>query len=288
MRMRVERVVAVDWSGAKAESGQRRHIWTADVWLSRVDGALMLTGGRTRDEVVQWLVGEAEKTPGMVVGLDFAFSYPAWFVREECGCAEVGEYWERVAAEGEGWMRGGKRWFWGRAGVKQPRELAGALERGLRRTDRAEMEGIARNRPKSPFQIGGAGAVGTGSLRGIPMLRALQRAGFCVWPFEASSLPDRPLAVEIYPRIFTGDVTKSDAGARAKELARLRDGHYGAWLTQDLMERAGRSEDAFDALFAGLGMWEHRAEFGELQRADNEDELVEGRIWVPVRRRALC
>ena len=37
-------------------------------------------------------------------------------------------------------------------------------------------------RPKSTFQIGGAGAVGTGSLRGMPHLLTLREAGCAVWP----------------------------------------------------------------------------------------------------------
>lgn len=282
----VERVVGVDWSGSETVSGQRKHVWIADVWPERGDEVVRLEGGRTREEVAAWLVTELKRTPGMVVGLDFAFSYPAWFVREECGCGTAAEFWERVAAEGEGWMRGEKRWFWGRPGVKQPGELGGGSGLGFRRTERAEMGGIVKNRPKSPFQIGGAGAVGTGSLRGIPVLRDLQGAGFCVWPFEAAEMP---VVVEIYPRVFTGDMTKSDAGARARELEKLKRGRYGTWLGREVMGAAAAgSEDAFDALFAGLGMWEHRSEFAGLRRTEDAEERLEGRIWVPVRRRPLC
>ena len=285
MQTKVERVVAVDWSGAEAESEQRKRIWIADVWPERDGNALTLEGGRTREEVAEWLVSEAAQTPGMVVGLDFAFSYPGWFVRKECGCVEMSEFWERVAAEGERWMRGGNRWLWGRPGVKQLEELRRDSGLGYRRTDRAEIEGIAKNRPKSPLQIGGAGAVGTGSLRGIPVLRDLRRAGFCVWPFEEVELP---VLVEIYPRVFTGDVTKSDKSARRRELEKLLRGKYGAWMGNGVMERAEASEDAFDAVFAALGMWEHRAEFADLRRAEGAVERLEGRIWVPARRRPLC
>lgn len=285
MRMKVERVVAVDWSGAAAKSGQRKHIWIADLWPERGGVVLKLEDGRTREDVAAWLVAESKKTPGMVVGLDFAFSYPEWFVREECGCGTVEAFWERVAAEGEAWMRSGSRWLWGRPGVKQPAELRAESELGFRRTDRMEIAGMVRNRPKSPLQIGGAGAVGTGSLRGISVLRDLQRAGFCVWPFDGAEVP---VVVEIYPRVFTGDVTKSDAGARTRELKKLRRGEYGAWLGKDVVARAEASEDAFDALFAGLGMWEHRTEFGALRRGEDAVERLEGRIWVPARRRALC
>lgn len=81
----------------------------------------------------------------------------------------------------------------------------------LRRTDR-EAPAIGGIRPKSVFQIGGAGAVGTGSLRGMPILKRLRDAGFAVWPFDA---PRWPCVVEIYPRLLTGAVNKGSAGARA-------------------------------------------------------------------------
>jgi catechol 2,3-dioxygenase-like lactoylglutathione lyase family enzyme len=61
------------------------------------------------------------------------------------------------------------------------------------------------------FQIGGAGAVGTGSLRGMQHLADLAHAGFSIWPFDR---PGWPLAVEIYPRLFTPGVVKSRHRAR--------------------------------------------------------------------------
>src|SRR5947207_2673911 len=78
------------------------------------------------------------------------------------------------------------------------------LEEHLRRTDR-DVPGIGGIRPKSVFQIGGAGAVGTGSIRGMSLLKRLSDAGFAVWPFDSAQFP---LVVEIYPRLLTGSVKK--------------------------------------------------------------------------------
>jgi hypothetical protein len=48
-----------------------------------VDGELVrLEGGRTRDELVEVLVGEAGGDANVVVGFDVAFSLPAWHLRE--------------------------------------------------------------------------------------------------------------------------------------------------------------------------------------------------------------
>ncbi len=72
------RVVAVDWSGAK--SAVHKKIWLAEV----VDGRMVrLETGRDREEVVEHLIGEAALGCPMVVGLDFAFAFPAWFTLVE-------------------------------------------------------------------------------------------------------------------------------------------------------------------------------------------------------------
>src|SRR5580658_616882 len=100
------------------------------------------------------------------------------------------------------------------------------------------MKGIT---PKSPFQIGGSGSVGTGSLRAMPFLLRLREAGFRVWPFEDAALETkdrsrspagmttrkattsaRPLVVEMYTRLMTGAVAKSNAEARRAYLKARR------------------------------------------------------------------
>lgn len=86
--------------------------------------------------------------------------------------------------------------FCGRAETK-----AQQLSEPLRNTDR-NMGTPA----KSVFLIGGAGAVGTASVRGMPALLRLARAGFSIWPFDQ---PGWPQAVEIYPRVLTGPVVKT-------------------------------------------------------------------------------
>jgi hypothetical protein len=85
------RVIAVDWSGA----AQRAH---KTIWLAEADasGLCRLENGRGREEVAAFLVAEKAKGEAMVVDFDFAFSLPAWFVRETVGSA-LG-LWERAAA----------------------------------------------------------------------------------------------------------------------------------------------------------------------------------------------
>ncbi len=312
--MDVERVVAVDWSGDWSAAGQRRKLW-AGVWTRREPtsqdrdvghpylGTVRLESGRTRAELREWLIWAARETPRMVVGVDFCFSYPAWFVREH-GARSGPEFWRIVAEHGERWLARecAEARFWGRVGPqrtgKKPAEFCGEAGAGrmLRRADEAckvrarildpeqaaKVKGIA---PKSPFQIGGAGAVGTGTLRGIPELERLHEAGFRVWPFEepalrASGGKARPLVVEIYPRLLTGEVHKGNARAREEYLAKKRreDVAYRR-LSPAVMQKARGSEDAFDALVSVMTMVERRASFLALRKATDEVTLLEGAVW---------
>jgi hypothetical protein len=72
------RVMAIDWSG-RSGPDQRRALWRAEA----VDGELVrLEGGRTRAELVELLIAEADRDPKLIVGVDFAFSLPAWYLQE--------------------------------------------------------------------------------------------------------------------------------------------------------------------------------------------------------------
>ncbi len=300
-RSRVQRVVGIDWSGRVDAAGQRRHIW-AGVWTADMHGmaSVQLEGGRTRTEVAEWLIEMAHETPRMVVGFDFCFSYPAWFVRDEHGMRSAPEFWKRVVEEGhvERWlMRGAEdRRFWGKP-HKRPAEFSGEhLHRMLRATDidckilaeipeaerQARVKGIA---PKSVFQIGGSGSVGTASLRGFAVLLRLREAGFRVWPFDEPALTEKephPLVVEMYSRLNTGAVHKSNATARAAYLLKKRreDAAYAA-LSRGVMQKARGSEDAFDALVSTMVMAERSDSFMRLPKPRDPLHGIEGWTWAP-------
>jgi hypothetical protein len=278
-----ERVVAVDWSGRKDATGQRRHIWAGDWQAGRVE----LHSGRTREELCDWLIAEARRTPRMVVGVDFCFSYPAWFVREH-GAKSAVEFWELVrSTHSENWLSKEHKdaRFWGRP-RKKPPEFCGdaGAEKMLRLADREcklasmiadkqEAEKVRGIAPKSPFQIGGAGAVGTGTLRGIPLLPTLRAGGFSVWPFDE---PRLPMLLEIYPRLLTGSVKKS---VRTERVRYLKEQVAKGVLTPRALSEARDSEDAFDAAVSAIRMGERRNEFATLKRATGEIRLLEGQVW---------
>jgi hypothetical protein len=239
------RILAVDWSGAR--TGERRFIWAAEA----AAGQVTLRGGLRRRGVEELIVSRA--TDQLVVGLDFAFSLPAWFLAER-GLRTARELWELVAREGEEWLRDPRPPFWRRASAEA---LAG--REPFRRTE--------GNGAKSVFQLVGAGQVGTGSLRGMPMLARLQDAGLRIWPFDP---PEPPLVVEIYPRLLTGPLVRADRAARERRLADFPE------LAPDARAAAAASEDAFDAAVSAAVM-ARSFDAAELPPGDR----LEGWIWRP-------
>ena len=275
-----EVLIAIDWSGRQG-SDQKKHIW-AGVWEH---GVVQLVTGKTRNELCVWLIEQARKTPKLVAGVDFCFSYPEWFVREH-GASSAPEFWQIVLQHGEKWLAREceDARFWGKPKKKPPEFCGDAGTRRMLRladcecklldqaVDPESIEGIA---PKSPFQIGGAGAVGTGTLRGIPLLPGLQAGGFAVWPFD---LPRLPVLLEIYPRLLTGKVRKS---VRDERVRYLRENVASGVLTPHTFEQAAGSEDAFDAAVSALRMGECRIEFAQLRRLTEPIRQMEGKVWRP-------
>jgi hypothetical protein len=255
------RAIAVDWSGATHNA--RSHIWLAE---AHEPGQLVrLESGRDRVELCQHLLSLPPEAT--VVGFDFAFSFPVWFVRH-VGAATAPDVWAHAVTHGEEWLSRCEPPFWGRPGCPRPPHAQPAL----RQTDLAvpRTAGIA---PKSIFQIGGAGAVGTGSIRGMPLLHQLHAAGATIWPFTSGR---GPVVVEIYPRLMTGPVNKSNPNERERLLTRryptLADEHRRAAIL---------SEDAFDATVSALVMIEHIADLTSLPPQMDADMRLEGRIWHP-------
>jgi hypothetical protein len=262
------RVIAVDWSG-RAGARQSEHIWIAEAARGRL---VDLRNGLERDAVADHLIAAAARHPRLVVGLDFAFSLPAWWIRQE-RLADVRAVWRRLGDAAEELIRTCPPPFWGASG-----STALPPARRFRRTER---ELRAAGLPaKSPFQLAGAGAVGVGSLRGMPILaRLAEEHGFAVWPFAE---PGWPRVVEIYPRVFTGPVDKSRF--------RCRHAHLAARFPEGdpvLLERAAGSEDAFDAAVSALAMSAGAAELAALGGASDEVERLEGRVWLPTAAREL-
>lgn len=229
-----------------------------------LDGRLVaLENGRSREQLVEYLTTTTRDQPRTVVGLDFAFSFPRWWCAER-GWTSAPAVWDAMAAEGERVLSECQPPFWGRPGTTNPHPP----DRRFRRTERVDASGA-----KSVFQIGGAGAVGTGSVRGMASLRHLAEAGFDIWPFGPGGWPR---IVEIYPRALTGPVNKSSWRERHTLVCKRF-----ASQSAPMLERAAGSEDAFDAAVSALVMAGAGDQLAALSPSPDPTIAIEGKIWRP-------
>src|SRR2546428_6566416 len=144
------RALAVDWSGAT--HSMRSRIWLAEAiepgrlvglevisHRSAVVERLLSAAGRTASRPlnghsVTGAAGRPVSTASSVarsnsvdalrfeyvaIGLDFAFSFPAWFV-EQAGVSSAPELWAYVERCGEGWPAAREPPFLGRKGPAPP------------------------------------------------------------------------------------------------------------------------------------------------------------------------
>ena len=217
------------------------------------------------------LIAEADRDPGLIVGFDFAFSLPAWYLQTRRLTPR--QLWAVLADEAltpamrryglARWMNAPDAPFWT---MSQDHSRL-TSEQMFRRTENDKrLPGV---QPKSVFQLVGAGQVGRGSLYGMQALHRLTGAGFQIWPFDR---PAVPLVVEIYPRLLTGPVVKSSQRERERYLEAVP-------LPGDLRRLAASSEDAFDAAVSVVVM---AARVEELTALPEEPGYaIEGKIWAP-------
>jgi len=105
--------------------------------------------------------------------------------------------------------------------------------------------------------------------------------GFSIWPFHEIRIPT---VIEIYPRLLTGPVNRSDFCERRAHLAAECSPEIGGGLAC----KAASSEDAFDAAVSAVVMSRHVDEIAALTRFEDQVELIEGAIWWPQDTRAAA
>lgn len=210
------------------------------------------------------LLGLGARHPDLVVGLDFAFGFPTWWL-DSRGLAGGSDVWTYTADHGPTILSEPHPPFFGWRGSQAP-----PADRRFRRTDLALQ--TLSFQPKSVFQLAGSGSVGVGSMRGMPWLYQLSRV-YSIWPFED---PSGPVVVEIYPRTLTGHVNKTRFWSRHDYLHEQFDGQ-----DEVLLERAAGSDDAFDAAVSALRMSEAAGALGRLGAVSDADVRREGWIWCP-------
>ncbi len=205
--------LVVDWSASSVPKLGRDSIWSAR--LAR-GSELELVNHRTRREFETWLRTVVAGSGRLLAGFDFSFGYPAGFaaridVEGDDGVAPWEAVWTvlteliddrpdnvnnrfEVAARMNGRCGSGPGPFWG----CPPRRVTPELSN--RKVAEFPSDGIAEFRMverlalatgrwiSSPWQLLGAGSVGSQSLVGVPVLHRLRRdppesVPIDIWPF---------------------------------------------------------------------------------------------------------
>ncbi|MEV8465666.1 gephyrin-like molybdotransferase Glp [Fluviibacterium sp. DFM31] len=316
---RFDTVLVVDWSGGKDRGATPKAdaIWTCVARDGVVEPPVYHRNRQVAEAALREFL-EAELRAGrrVLAGFDFAFGYPAGFAEALTGRADALGLWDWVEARITDAPEDNNRFdlageinarfpgdgpFWGN-GLK--REIAG-LRRGTKGLDRAAT-GLAERRQVetqvpgafSCWQLAGAGAVGSQTLMGLPVLARLRRAlagRVAVWPFEPVTEADVVLA-EVYPSILSNQVS----AAMAKDPASFKDAVQVEVLARALSRLAAR--DGLGPLFAAAPSGAHVEGWvlgagaeAQLRQAAQDDSplrppplrndcfaLPQGVLWTPV------
>jgi hypothetical protein len=176
----------------------------------------------TRLEIAEWLKQRLDGTQRLLIGFDFAFSFPyencGYLGGQANGIDNTFALWKLIEAKSSGDSDFGcahfigdpdfARLFWS-AGPR-PKDW---VER-KRRTEHACAEST-KTRPDTLYKLLHSKQVGKASMTGMRVLhhvRSCKRDAVAIWPFEA---PRASVIVEIYPTMFRKRATGSIAKVRS-------------------------------------------------------------------------
>lgn len=209
--MSFDTVLMVDWSGGndRGKTPKRDAIWTA---IGRNGKSEQPTYHRNRQNAEIYILDtlKAERAAGrrVLAAFDLCFAYPSGFAERLTGNPDPLALWDWFEARIEDSPKANNRFdiaakinakfpgigpFWGN-GLK--RDITHLPRKGNDRADHGFTEkrapDIAAKGAFSPWQLSGAGAVGSQVLMGMPTLARLRiKLGkdLSVWPFQAAITP---------------------------------------------------------------------------------------------------
>ncbi len=230
--MTPDRIAILDWSAANRP---RRGV--DSIWLGLDDGTCWNPPTRVQAyDLMAGLIGDTlARGQTLMIGADFAFGYPAGFARALTGQPGALAVWDwlarhieddsqnrsnriAVAAAINARLPGlGPFWFNPTRQSHETLPHRGSLRHGNPFAEHRRADASARG-AQSPWKLGGAGAVGSQVLTGLPVLQRLRRAfpgQIAVWPFEPLTAP--VILAEVFPSLLADEVRARLGPGRIKD-----------------------------------------------------------------------
>ncbi|MGS4944853.1 molybdopterin-binding protein [Meridianimarinicoccus sp. RP-17] len=235
-----DRVAVLDWSSAGVPTRGRDSIWLGVADAAGIAARNLPTRAAAEAALHDLVRDSVDGGARLLLGVDFPLGYPDGFARALTGSDDPLAVWDWLAAritdgaDNRHNLRDvaamanavfpGAGPFWGngaKAEVPGLSRTKPALPPGLaaHRTTEAAAR-AAGARPKTVWQLAGAGSVGAQALVGLPVLHRLRRAHgaqLTVWPFAPPTAP--VVMAEVYPSLLADTV----AAACARDPALVRD-----------------------------------------------------------------
>ena len=260
----MDRVAVLDWSSSGVPKLGKDSVWLGVAQNGQVQAENHATRAAAYDALHRLVADTLAAGETLLLGVDFSLGYPQGFGRALMGDDRPLALWgwmaaqitdspnnahnlRMVAAQANAAFAGDGP-FWGNGAKadipglprKKPQLTAGLAE--FRATEIAAQK--AGLRPKSCWQLAGAGAVGAQAMVGLHWLEKLRHAfagQVAVWPFEQATAPI--VIVEVYPALLDQDV----AAALAHNPSLVRDALQVQMLAQALqgLAKAGQLAPLF-------------------------------------------
>lgn len=232
---RFDLILIVDWSAAGRPKRGADSIWLGS---DQDEATNPDTRKRAWKQLGCRLSRAGRQGLRVLVGADFAFGHPSGLAAAITGRPDALALWDHLAGLHQDDERNrsnyrdlaagmnrhlGQPVFWGNGRKDQIPDLPRLRppphpDLSAHRVTETAPPGGAR--PKSPFQLAGAGCVGAQSLTGIPWLNRLrQRPGRAVWPFQPWDQAQVVLA-EVYPSMI-GSALRAAQGFPCRDAAQV-------------------------------------------------------------------
>lgn len=234
--MHFDRIAILDWSAANQPRLGKDSIWLG---LAGQPPENLPTRAAAADRLAELVAETLARGQRLLIGADFAFGYPAGFAKALTGQPGALAVWDwlearltddvnnrsnrfEVAARANAALPGlGPFWFNPTRIPLPDLPHKGRDRHGHGWPDHRLCDGAAKG-AQSVWKLGGAGAVGSQSLTGLPRLNQLRHrfpGAVSVWPFEAPTTP--VVLAEVFPSLLAPAVAMASTAETVRDAVQV-------------------------------------------------------------------